>query len=62
MGKGGSGSYLLLALRFGNRLVARMYLMRGLLAEGSDSRNDKELADLFSLRLNICLSCWYFGH
>jgi hypothetical protein len=51
---GGEGgwelSYFLMLLRFSKRLVAKMYLMSGfkLLAETSDSKKERELADLFS--------------
>lgn len=48
---------LVLRLRVGKQLVALMYLISSLLAEESDSKNDNELADLFSLRLSACLSC-----
>ena len=44
-------------LRLSKRLVAKMYFMSGLLAETSDSKKERELADLFSLRLSVCLSC-----
>ena len=51
-------SYFLMLLKFSKRLVAKMYLMSGLLEETSDSKKERELADLFSLRLSVCLSCW----